>query len=42
MMRERSVELDHSIIYRWSQKFTPQYSHSFGKARNGRLISVDE
>jgi IS6 family transposase len=29
MMEERGVEVDHSNIYRWLQKFTPQFEAAF-------------
>lgn len=31
MMEERGVEVDHSSIYRWVQKFTPQLEAAFRK-----------
>jgi transposase-like protein len=34
MMEERGVPVDHSNIYRWVQKFTPQLEANF---RNGVL-----
>ncbi|MGB5558173.1 MAG: IS6 family transposase [Paracoccaceae bacterium] len=33
MMAERGVEVDHSNIYRWVQKFTPQLEAAFRKGR---------
>jgi len=33
MMEERSVEIDHSNIYRWVQKFTPQLEAFFRKGK---------
>jgi putative transposase len=38
MMAERGVEVDHSTIYRWVQKFTPQLEASFRKG-NKRPVS---
>ncbi len=38
MMLERGVEVDHSNIYRWDQKFTPQLEASF---RKGEKRAVD-
>lgn len=37
-MAERGVEVDHSTIYRWVQKFTPQLEASFRKG-NKRPVS---
>ncbi len=37
MMLERGVEVDHSNIYRWVQKFTPQLDAGF---RNGKKRAV--
>jgi putative transposase len=37
MMAERGVEVDHSNIYRWVQKFTPQLEAAF---RQGRKCPV--
>jgi len=31
MMAERGVEVDHSSVYRWTQKFTPQLEAAFRK-----------
>src|SRR5512147_1224756 len=33
MMAERGVEVDHSNIYRWVQKFTPQLEAAFRKGK---------
>src|SRR5512138_2601924 len=33
MMEERGVEVDHSNIYRWVQKFTPQLEAAFRKGK---------
>ena len=33
MMAERGVEVDHSNIYRWVQKFTPQLEANFRKGK---------
>ena len=33
MMAERGVEVDHSNIYRWVQKFTPQLEAVFRKGQ---------
>src|SRR5512147_271940 len=33
MMEERGVEVDHSTIYRWVQKFTPQLEAAFRKGK---------
>jgi putative transposase len=33
MMKERGVEVDHSSIYRWVQKFTPQLEAAFRKSK---------
>jgi transposase-like protein len=37
MMEERGVRVDHSNIYRWVQKFTPQLEANF---RNGKKRPV--
>ena len=45
MMRERGVEVDHSNIYRWVQKFTPQFEASFRKGKKrpvGKSWRMDE
>lgn len=45
MMRERGVEVDHSNIYRWVQKFTPQLEASFRKGKKrpmGKSWRMDE
>jgi len=45
MMRERGVEVDHSNIYRWVQKFTPQLEASFRKVKKrpvGKSWRMDE
>jgi putative transposase len=45
MMAERGVEVDHSNIYRWVQKFTPQLEAAFrqGKKRPvGNRWRMDE
>jgi putative transposase len=33
MMAERGVEVNHSSIYRWAQKFTPQLEDTFRKMK---------
>ena len=45
MMRERGVEVDHSNIYRWVQKFTPQLEACFRKGKKrpvGKSWRMDE
>ena len=45
MMRERGIEVDHSNIYRWVQKFTPQLEASFRKGKKrpvGKSWRMDE
>ena len=45
MMAERGVEVDHSNIYRWVQKFTPQLEAAFRKGRKrpvGKSWRMDE
>jgi putative transposase len=45
MMEERGVEVDHSNIYRWVRKFTPQLEASFRKGRKrpaGKSWRMDE
>ena len=39
MMAERGVEVDHSNIYRWVQKFTPQLEAAFRKGKK-RLVGT--
>jgi transposase-like protein len=33
MLAERGVEVDHSSVYRWVQKFTPQLEAAFRKGK---------
>jgi putative transposase len=33
MLAERGVDMDHSSVYRWVQKFTPQLEAAFRKGR---------
>ena len=45
MMEERGVEVDHSNIYRWVQKFTPLLEAAFRKGKKrpvGRSWRMDE
>ena len=45
MMQERGVEVDHSNIYRWVQKFTPQLEAAFKKGKKrpvGKSWRMDE
>jgi putative transposase len=45
MMAERGVEVDHSNIYRWVQKFTPQLEATFRKGKKrpvGKRWRMDE
>src|SRR5512135_2263841 len=45
MIEERGVEVDHSNIYRWVQKFTPQLESSFRKGKKrpvGKNWRMDE
>jgi transposase-like protein len=45
MMLERGVEVDHSNIYRWVQKFTPQLEAAFRKGEKravGNSWRMDE
>jgi transposase-like protein len=45
MMRERGVEVDHSNIYRWVQKFTSQLEAVFRKGKKrpvGKSWRMDE
>jgi putative transposase len=45
MMEERGVEVDHSSIYRWVQKFTPQLEAAFRKSKKrsvGKSWRMDE
>jgi transposase-like protein len=45
MMEERGVEVDHSNIYRWVQKFTPQLEAAFRKGKKrpvGNSWRMDE
>jgi putative transposase len=45
MMEERGVEVDHSNIYRWVQKFTPQLESAFRKGQKrpvGNSWRMDE
>ena len=45
MMQERGVEVDHSNIYRWVQKFTPQLEAAFRKGKKrpvGKSWRMDE
>lgn len=45
MMRERGVEADHSNIYRWVKKFTPQLEAFFWKGKKrpvGKSWRMDE
>jgi putative transposase len=45
MIRERGVEVDHSNIYRWVQKFTPQLEATFRKGKKravGDSWRIDE
>ena len=45
MMEERGVEVDHSNIYRWIRKFTPQLEAAFrkgGKCPVGKSWRMDE
>jgi transposase-like protein len=45
MMAERGVEVDHSSIYRWVQKFTPKLEAAFRKGKKcpvGKSWHMDE
>jgi transposase-like protein len=45
MMEERGVQVDHSNVYRWVQKFTPQLEAAFRKGRKhpvGKSGRLDE
>ena len=45
MMEERGAEVDHSNIYRWVQKFTPQLEAAFRKGKKrqvGKSWRMDE
>jgi transposase-like protein len=45
MMAERGVEVDHSSVYRWVQKFTPQREAAFRKGQKrpvGKSWRMDE
>ena len=45
MMAGRGVEVDHSNIYRWAQKFTPQLEAAFRKGKKrqvGKSWRMDE
>jgi transposase-like protein len=45
MMEERGVQVDHSNVYRWVQKFTPQLEAAFRKSRKrpvGKSWRMDE
>ena len=45
MMEERGVQVDHSNIYRWVQKFTPKLEAAFRKGEKrlvGRSWRMDE
>jgi putative transposase len=45
MMAERGIEVDHSNIYRWVQKFTPQLEAAFRKGKKrtaGKSWRMDE
>ncbi|WP_036242577.1 IS6 family transposase [Methylobacter luteus] len=45
MMAERGVEVDHSSIYRWVQKFTPKLEAAFRKSKKhsvGKSWRMDE
>jgi putative transposase len=45
MMEERGIEVDHSNIYRWVQKFTPQLEAAFRKGKKravGKSWRMDE
>src|SRR5512139_308099 len=37
MMAERGVEVDHSNLYRWVQKFTPPLEAAFRKGKKGTV-----
>jgi transposase-like protein len=41
MMRERGIEVDHSNIYRWVQKFTPKLEAAF-RSSVGKSWRADE
>jgi putative transposase len=45
MLAERGVEVDHSSVYRWVQKFTPQLEAAFRKGKKrpvGKSWRMDE
>ncbi len=39
MLAERGVEVDHSSVYRWVQKFTPQLEAAFRKGKKRPVVS---